>query len=68
VAPEPVSTTPESIAISKELKKLGWRFVGPTTVYAFMQAMGLVNDHAEGCVTRAEVARARQAFMRPGAA
>ncbi|MBE0591100.1 MAG: DNA-3-methyladenine glycosylase I [Gemmatimonadales bacterium] len=64
-APEPVSTTAESIAISRELKKLGWRFVGPTTVYAFMQAMGLVNDHAEGCVTRAEVARARRAFAPP---
>ncbi len=68
VAAEPVSTSPESIAISKELKKLGWRFVGPTTVYAFMQAMGLVNDHAEGCVTRAEVARARRSFTRPIAA
>ena len=65
VASEPVSTTAESIAISKELKKLGWRFVGPTTVYAFMQAMGLVNDHADGCVTRAEVARARRAFALP---
>ncbi|HMN85388.1 MAG TPA: DNA-3-methyladenine glycosylase I, partial [Bauldia sp.] len=41
--------TPESIALSKDLKKRGWSFVGPTTVYAFMQAMGLVNDHVEGC-------------------
>src|SRR5689334_23249767 len=43
------STSPESIALSKELKKRGWKFVGPTTVYAFMQAMGLVNDHAADC-------------------
>lgn len=61
-----MSVSPESIALSKDLKKRGWKFVGPTTVYAFMQAMGLVNDHAEGCVTRAEVARARAAFQRPG--
>lgn len=46
------STCPESVALSKALKKRGWKFVGPTTVYAFMQAMGLVNDHAEGCVIR----------------
>ena len=45
-------TTPESVALSKELRKRGWSFVGPTTVYAFMQAMGLVNDHLEGCVCR----------------
>ena len=60
------STSPESIAMSKDLKKRGWAFVGPTTVYAFMQAMGLVNDHAEGCVIREEAARARAAFRRPG--
>jgi len=60
------STSAESIALSKELKKQGWQFVGPTTVYAFMQAMGLVNDHAEGCVVKAEVERARRAFARPG--
>ena len=48
--------TPDSIALSKELKRRGWTFVGPTTVYAFMQAMGLVNDHLEGCL-RAEVKR-----------
>jgi DNA-3-methyladenine glycosylase I len=64
--PQTVSVSPESIALSKDLKKRGWKFVGPTTVYAFMQAMGLVNDHAEGCVTRAEVARARAAVRRPG--
>ena len=60
-----MSTTPESIALSKDLKKRGWSFVGPTTVYAFMQAMGLVNDHIEGCFCRAEVERERRAFKRP---
>jgi DNA-3-methyladenine glycosylase I len=45
------ATSPESIALSKDLKKRGWKFVGPTTVYAFMQAMGLVNDHIDGCHT-----------------
>jgi DNA-3-methyladenine glycosylase I len=47
----------DGVALSKDLKKRGWRFVGPTTVYAFMQAMGLVNDHVEGCAIRAEVDR-----------
>jgi DNA-3-methyladenine glycosylase I len=47
-------TSPTSIRLSKDLKKRGWSFVGPTTVYAFMQAMGLVNDHLEGCHCRAE--------------
>ena len=61
-----VSTSAESVALSKKLKKLGWKFVGPTTVYAFMQAMGLVNDHAEGCVIRARVEEARSKFNRPG--
>ena len=61
----PVSETAESRALSKELKKLGWKFVGPTTVYSFMQAMGLVNDHAQGCAVRDEVEQARQAFLRP---
>lgn len=60
------STSPASVAMSKDLKKRGWAFVGPTTVHAFMQAMGLFNDHAEGCVTRAKVDRAREAFRRPG--
>jgi DNA-3-methyladenine glycosylase I len=58
-------TTPESTALSKDLKKRGWSFVGPTTVYAFMQAMGLVNDHLEGCYCRGEVEQARKAFKRP---
>lgn len=60
-----VSTTAQSVAISKDLKKRGWAFVGPTTVYAFMQAMGLVNDHAEGCAIRAEAEAARAEFVRP---
>lgn len=63
--PQSASTSPTSIALSKDLKKRGWKFVGPTTVYAFLQAMGLINDHAEGCVVRAEVDRARRAFRRP---
>ena len=61
----PVSETAESRALSKELKKLGWKFVGPTTVYSFMQAMGLVNDHAQGCAVRDEAEQARQAFFGP---
>jgi len=60
-------TTATSTRLSKELKKRGWSFVGPTTVYAFMQAMGMVNDHIEGCACRAEVERARKAFRRPTA-
>jgi DNA-3-methyladenine glycosylase I len=64
-SPLTVSTSAASVAMSKDLKKRGWRFVGPTTAYAFMQAMGLVNDHAEDCVVRAEVAAARRAFERP---
>jgi DNA-3-methyladenine glycosylase I len=60
-----MTKTPTSTAISKELKKRGWSFVGPTTVYAFMQAMGLVNDHLEGCHCRPIVEAARAAFVRP---
>ncbi len=54
-----MTTSPEAMALSKDLKKRGWSFVGPTTVYAFMQAMGLVNDHLHGCFVRplAEAAR-----------
>ncbi|WP_028311674.1 DNA-3-methyladenine glycosylase I [Derxia gummosa] len=66
VAPEVMAKSAESIAMSKALLKLGWKFVGPTTMYAFMQAMGMVNDHSDGCRTRAEVERARAAFARPG--
>lgn len=63
--PQTVSVSAESIALSRDLKKRGWKFVGPTTVYAFMQAMGLVNDHAVGCVTAAEVTKARGVFDVP---
>jgi len=55
----------QSTALSKDLKKRGWSFVGPTTVYAFMQAMGLVNDHIEGCACRATIEAQRTAFQRP---
>jgi DNA-3-methyladenine glycosylase I len=64
-APQSISTSAESIALSKALKKMGWKFVGPTTAFAFMQAMGLINDHVEGCVTRKQVERARNNFNRP---
>jgi DNA-3-methyladenine glycosylase I len=59
--------TPESLALAKDLKRRGWRFVGPTTVYAFMQAMGIVNDHLSGCGARGEATRARREFQVPGA-
>ncbi|WP_105374090.1 DNA-3-methyladenine glycosylase I [Neorhizobium huautlense] len=58
-------TTPVSVLLSKTLKKRGWTFVGPTTVYAFMQAMGLVNDHLDGCFCRQEVDELRLRFKRP---
>lgn len=64
--PQTASTSPASVTLSKDLKKRGWSFVGPTTVYAFMQAMGLINDHVEGCAMRGEVERARADFQRPG--
>ncbi len=64
-APQTVSTTAESVAMSKALRKLGWKFIGPTTVYAFMQAMGMVNDHAAGCEFRKKVAAARKKFRKP---
>ncbi len=64
--PQSTSTSEVSIALSKDLKKQGWKFIGPTTVYAFMQAMGLINDHVEDCVIRAKVERARKSFRRPG--
>jgi len=60
------ATTDVSVAISKDLKKRGWKFVGPTTVYAFMQAMGLVNDHLADCFVRTNVERARGVFVAPG--
>lgn len=64
--PQSASTSAASHALSKDLKKQGWKFVGPTTVYAFMQAMGLINDHAEGCALRDTVELARKRFNRPG--
>ena len=63
--PQTASTSAESTALSKDLKKRGWKFVGPTTVFAFMQAMGLINDHVEGCVYRKEVEKARKKFRKP---
>ena len=60
-----MTTSPEAVAMSKDLKKRGWSFVGPTTVYAFMQAMGLVNDHIEGCHARELALKARAALERP---
>lgn len=63
--PQSQSVSPASIAMSKDLKKRGWKFVGPTTVFAFMQAMGLINDHATECVMRAEAAKARAQFQKP---
>jgi DNA-3-methyladenine glycosylase I len=60
-----MSTTERSIALSKDLKKRGWTYVGPTTCYAFMQAMGLVNDHVDECYVRPEIENARKRFARP---
>lgn len=57
------ATSPTSIALSKDLKRRGWSFVGPTTVYAFMQAMGLVNDHLDGCHMRPECSRLRRLLL-----
>jgi DNA-3-methyladenine glycosylase I len=57
------ATTPESKALSRELKKRGFRFVGPTTVYAGMQACGIVNDHVLGCVARGACERERKAAL-----
>jgi DNA-3-methyladenine glycosylase I len=62
---EAVSISPESEALSKDLKKRGWTFVGPTTSYAFMQAMGLVNDHVQDCFIHEEAAAARARFRVP---
>lgn len=60
-----MTTSPASVALSKDLKKRGFSFVGPTTMYAFMQAMGLVNDHVEGCGTREAALQARRKFKLP---
>ncbi len=63
--PQSMSTSPTSVALSKDLKKRGWKFVGPTTVFAFMQAMGLINDHAQGCFLRQQIDDMRASFARP---
>ena len=60
-----LAQTAESQALAKALKQRGWKFVGPTTAYAFMQSMGMVNDHAPGCITRAAVEQVKQGFQRP---
>jgi DNA-3-methyladenine glycosylase I len=61
----PLTQSPESVRLSKELKRRGWTFVGPTTMYALMQAMGLVNDHVEGCAARGETDDERARLARP---
>lgn len=61
----PRSSSAQSQALAKALKQRGWKFVGPTTAYAFMQSMGLVNDHAPACIGHARAAQARQAFQVP---
>lgn len=63
--PVPLTESAASIALSKDLKRRGWKFVGPTTMHAFMQSMGLFNDHSLGCVTRDAVAAARRGFSPP---
>jgi DNA-3-methyladenine glycosylase I len=63
--PQTATTSAESVALSKDLKRRGWKFVGPTTMFALMQAMGLINDHAHGCVIRVQAEAARTAFRRP---
>lgn len=63
--PEVVATSPASVALSKDLKRRGWRFVGPTTMYAFLQSMGVIDDHSLDCVVRERVEAARAAFVRP---
>lgn len=63
--PQSQTTSAESVALSKALKKRGWKFVGPTTVFAFMQAMGLINDHAVGCFCRERAETARAQFKVP---
>lgn len=63
--PQSLTQSPASVALSKDLKRRGWKFVGPTTMFAFMQAMGLINDHAKGCVMREKAAQARRDFTPP---
>lgn len=64
--PQTASSSAASVGLSKDMKARGWKFVGPTTVYSFMQAMGLINDHVDGCVIRSKVEQARKGFTRPG--
>jgi len=64
-APQSQTTSAASVAMSRDLKKRGWAFVGPTTVFAFMQAMGLINDHAEGCSVRPRPEKQRERTKRP---
>lgn len=64
--PQTLTTSPAATAMARELKRQGWRFLGPTTVFAFMQSMGLLNDHAHSCPLRAAVEEARADFSRPG--
>lgn len=59
------TTSPEAIALARELKRRGFKFVGPTTAYAFMQSMGLVNDHVDGCAIHSDSEQARASFVRP---
>ncbi|HET8731187.1 MAG TPA: DNA-3-methyladenine glycosylase I [Moraxellaceae bacterium] len=66
-APQSASTSAASVALSNALKKQGWKFVGPTTVYAFMQATGLINDHVDGCIIREKVQSSRKKFRPPAA-
>ncbi|MDA8257091.1 MAG: DNA-3-methyladenine glycosylase I [Betaproteobacteria bacterium] len=63
--PQTASISKESVALSKALKQMGWKFVGPTTVFAFLQAMGLINDHVHECVIKNKVDRARKQLKRP---
>lgn len=65
--PQTMTTSPSAVAMAKELKSRGWKFLGPTTVFAFMQSMGLLNDHAWDCFTRPQVDQARAQFIRPSA-
>ncbi len=63
--PQTASTSAASTALSRDLKKRGWKFVGPTTIHAFMQSMGLINDHVEDCLSRPLIDAARAVFTRP---
>jgi DNA-3-methyladenine glycosylase I len=62
-----IKFSPEAVAMSKDLRKRGWAFVGPTTVYSFMQAVGVVNDHLDGCYVGTEVEEDARGFVRPAA-